>query len=68
MAQVIVRTEDGRMLLMPRDEAEWVIGTAREHDALTFWLEGRPTMEGYATAPQPVMLPRVRCGLRRALT
>jgi len=65
MGLVIVQTEDGRMLTMPRDEAEWVLGTARERDAITFWVDSAATMRGFDSAPQPLLLPRARCGLAR---
>jgi hypothetical protein len=47
-----VQTEDGRILVVPKDNAEATFDAARAHDAMVFWLEG-PT-----THPQPVLLRR----------
>lgn len=56
-----VLTDDQRFLVLPKDNAQAAFDAAKDHDAIMFWLRG-PT-----TYPQPVLLPRARCGLRRPL-
>jgi hypothetical protein len=48
----ILKTLDGRYIVLPRDDAMAVLELAEDMDALVFWTTGRDD------AHQPLLLPR----------